>query len=311
MRILVTGAAGFIGSHLCERLLWESGCTLVGVDDFRGAGKPNLETALASGRFSLVEGDCRNGCGIASSADIDEIYHFAAYKRVDEGEKKQEEYWENNVNATKSMLELARKKDVGKFVFASTSAVYGNAPQLPTPESCPLAPISTYGSTKAQAEMLCREYCREQGMKSVILRYANVYGERSLDGLAHDVVMKIQENKSKLSMRGDGTQKKSYMYVKDAVEATVLASAKAQKKCEAFNIGTDDSYSVREIVGKICAMLDAKPKVTYEKQREGWKGDVVDMRLSIEKIRRLGFRQEYGIDEGLQRYARWLQKAKK
>lgn len=299
MRIVVTGGAGFIGSHICDFLLAGSHDVLV-VDN------------LSSGKMANLA-----GVGIAikdiTKDDLapdffgaDAVFHYAADPEVRRSTSLPEETFRTNVRGTLSVLEACRKSDVKKIVFASTSTVYGEAKTLPTPESSPCEPISNYGASKLAGEAYCFSYAGTYGLKVTILRYANIFGPRSSHGVTYDFYRKLCENKKTLEILGDGRQKKSYLYISDAVEATIAAFECQQSKVEAYNIGSYKNVTVAELAKTVCAHLGATPKFEYTGGHRGWEGDVAEMLLDGKKISSLGWNEKTEFKEGIARYLDWL-----
>lgn len=202
-----------------------------------------------------------------------------------------------------------RKKDIRDIVFASSSTVYGDAEQLPTPEDYgPLKPISVYGASKLACEALLSSYSHTYGFKSIALRYANVVGPRHSRGVIYDFVRKLRANPRRLEILGDGTQTKSYIWIEDAVEATLLAWEKTPEGFEVYNVGSEDAISVREIANIVVEEMGLK-NVEYiftggVAGGRGWVGDVKYMHLDIAKLRKLGWEPKYSSAEAVRLAAR-------
>jgi len=306
VKIVVTGAAGFIGSHLCEALL-ARGHEVVGYDNLSAGKLENLQVARRSHRFAFIQGnilDLRRFEGACRGADV--IYHLAADPLVKESAQNPVRCFEQNATGTFRVLEAARREDVGRFAFASTSAVYGDAKRIPTPENEPLMPISNYGASKVAGESYVQAYACAYGIRGTVLRYANIFGERSLHGVMRDFYFKLKQNPQELEILGDGMQDKSYLYVSDCVEATVIASKGQKGVYEAFNIGSRQKHTVKEIARLICSITGARPKFRYTGGKRGWTGDVPLMLLSTKKIEKLGWRERVRFEDGVRKYIAWL-----
>jgi UDP-glucose 4-epimerase len=209
--------------------------------------------------------------------------------------------YQNNVEGTFKMLEFARKNDVKNFVFASTSTVYGNA-KMPTPETEECNPISLYGATKLACENLINSYSNLYGIKSTVLRYANIIGERSDHGVIIDFKNKLKQNPNELEILGNGQQKKSYLYIDDTIEATFTAYKKQTKNYDVFNVGSDESITVNELAELVSNSLNLKPKFKYtSNELKGWKGDVSLMLLDSSKIKQLGWNPKTNINEAIRK----------
>ncbi len=294
VKAVVTGAAGFIGSHLVDRLL-EEGYKVTGIDNFSSGSRDNLSRALGNPEFRLVVADLREPSewvGELRGASI--VFHFAANPEVRHSVREPLDHYHQNVTATLHVLEAARRNGVEVVVFASSSTVYGDPETIPTPEDHPLRPISVYGATKAAAEVFCETYARLYGLKCLILRYANIVGPRLRHGVIHDFIVKLRKNPHRLEILGDGTQKKSYLYISDTIEATMASLEKIQGENQGasivYNVGNEDWVSVRDIADMVVKAMGLSGVEYVFKpgtpDGRGWPGDVKLMLLSIEKIKR-------------------------
>lgn len=220
MKVLVTGGAGFIGSHLVEALLTQ-GDDVVALDNLSSGRLDNLRGSSSKPSFSFVEADLKNFDRWNEVLDgVRLVYHFAANPEVNVGETNPAVHYEENLFATFMFLEALRKsKSARHIVFASTSTVYGEASKLPTPESYgPLLPISTYGASKLGCEALLSSYSFTHGMRTLILRLGNCVGSRATHGVVVDFIRKLKANASALEILGDGAQKKSYIHIEDLLD---------------------------------------------------------------------------------------------
>ncbi|MEM0475580.1 MAG: NAD-dependent epimerase/dehydratase family protein, partial [Candidatus Norongarragalinales archaeon] len=213
-----------------------------------------------------------------------------------------------NVSGTLNVLEASRKNDVQRLVFASSSVVYGDAARIPTPETAPLAPISVYGASKAAGEAYCMAFAESYGLHCIALRYANIFGPPSRHGVMSDFVARLKKNPRQLKILGDGRQSKSYLYVDDAVEATLVAGRKSRKNFDAFNVGSSKKTTVREIARLVCEALGVSPLFSFTGGSRGWIGDVRTMLLDTRKLRRLGWREKTPLRVGVEKYVSWLSK---
>lgn len=311
-KILVTGGAGFLGSHLCEALI-KLGYEVKVIDNLSNGKVENIAHLLNHG-LSLTIADLKiTGDWVKLLQEADAVFHFAANPEVRVSVTEPRIHFEENLLATFNLLEAVRRTDIDHIVFASTSTVYGDTKMIPTPEDHPITPISVYGAVKAACEHLVSTYCALYGMSGLILRYANVVGARG-HGVVRDFITKLRRNPRELEILGDGTQSKSYMHVSDAVEATLLAfeHSHGKGKAEVYNVGSEDRLSVLEIariVSEEMGLTDVrfafKPATV---DGRGWPGDVKIMQLDISKLKSLGWRPKMNSREAVRRATRELLK---
>jgi UDP-glucose 4-epimerase len=309
--ILVTGGAGFIGSHLVERLLLDNEVTVL--DNFSSGRIEFLEPYRDIPDFHLLTGDLMNPQILDNAVSgKDFIFHLAANPDVKLGSEDTHVHLEQNVLATYNLLEAMRKNDVRQMAFTSTSTVYGEAAQVPTPEDYgPLLPISLYGASKLSCEALISSYCHTFQMQSWIYRFANIVGERGTHGVLVDFIRKLRENSGKLEILGSGKQRKSYLEVKDCILAMIHAVEHSSGEVNVFNIGSEDSVDVTEIADIVVGQMGldgVEYNYTGGIDGRGWRGDVKLMLLSIEKIKRLGWSPELGSARALEVAVRALLK---
>ncbi len=304
-RVVVTGGAGFIGSHLVEALV-AAGRKVTVVDDL-SSGK---EESLAGVRdhITFVEADC--GDGVAMGQILpghDAVWHLAANPEVRTGETDPGGHYDRNVAVTFSLLESMRRSGVRRIRFTSTSTVYGTATVRPTPEEYgPLLPISVYGACKLACEALVASYCGTFGFDALLFRFANVVGPRSTHGVTWDFVHKLRRDPTQLEILGDGTQTKSYVSVGDTVSAMLHADAHAPAGCQAYNIGSLDAIPVRRIAEVVAREMGLSPRLHFAggPGGAGWKGDVKDMALAVDRLQALGWRPQHSSEEAVRRAAR-------
>jgi UDP-glucose 4-epimerase len=293
LRVLVTGGAGFLGSHLVDRLLSE-GYSVVVVDNLSSGRLENIGHHLGEPGFRFVRADLLEpDTWVGEVRDANVVFHFAANPEVRHSVREPLDHYRQNLTATMNVLEAARLHGVGAVVLASSSTVYGDPEVVPTPEDHPLKPISVYGATKAAAEIMLETYARLYGLRALILRYANIVGPRLRHGAIYDFIEKLRRNPRRLEVLGDGTQRKSYLHVGDAVEATLAALdhlLEAGKKLETYNVGSRDWTTVGEIADAVIEAMGLK-EVEYvynpaTPDGRGWPGDVKIMLLDTSKIER-------------------------
>jgi len=312
MKALVTGGAGFIGSHLVDYLIDDGGEVRV-IDDLSAGSLANLRRWEGDPRLSFVRGDLLDPeAVIGALSGCDEVYHLAANPEVRASRASPEDHFRQNVEATYRLLEAVRRiGGVELFVFASSSTVYGDAGVVPTPEGYgPLKPISHYGASKLAAEALVSAYASMYGFRAVIFRLANIVGPRSNHGVIYDFVNKLRADPGKLEVLGDGSQSKSYLHVDDCVRGMVLGAEKASERVEVFNLGSDDRVGVMEIAGIVIEEMGTEGcevRLTGGVDGgRGWAGDVKVMQLDSSRLRSLGWRPGLNSVEAVRETARAL-----
>ncbi len=314
-RALVTGGAGFIGSHLVDALI-KNGNHVIVLDNLVEGFLENIQIHIDSGKCKFIKDDILNADFMLEKLPkVDIIYHFAADPDVRSSVPNPLNSFKQNVQGTLNVLEYARKYKIDKFIFASSGGtVYGDVDinLFPITEKIALNPISPYGSSKAAAEMYLTSYASSYHIKSASLRFANIFGERSLHGVGYDFFNHLNENPDVLNILGDGTQKKSYLHVSDAINAILLVADNLNNQkswYDFFNLGSEDWYTVNEIADIYEKELNlSNVKHSYSGGSKGWVGDVAKMILSIEKIKKLGFLPKVSFREGVHRYCEWLRK---
>jgi len=302
-KILVTGGAGFIGSHLVDELL-RRGLKVVVLDNFFNGDLNNLRPHLEDPNFELIEGDVRDRpCLKRAIEDVDAVIHEAAITSVPLSVKNPKLTFEVNSAGTLNLLEASAGAGVRRFVFASSCAVYGEAKKVPISEEEPPMPLSPYAKSKLDAEGHCLKFYNERGLETVILRYFNVYGPRQASGEYAGVMMKFLDRLSRglpPVIYGDGEQTRDFVYVSDAVEATLLALNCKRCPGEVFNIGSGREVSINrlcDIFQREMNRRDLKP--VYRSAR---KGDIRRSRADISKAERiLGYRPKVSIETGIKR----------
>ncbi len=296
MRALITGAAGVIGSSLAIRLIQDK-YHVIGIDNLTGGKKEHLSSILDNPKFTFYKGDIFNNSLLdRAMTGVDVVYHFAAksdIKTVGEDDFKQ------NATATYRVLESMKKNKVKKIVFSSSSAVYGEPNQIPTPENySPLEPISLYGASKLSSESLIAAYSHLYEFNSWIFRFANIVcGKNRKKGttVITDFVDKLKKDNKNLPILGDGRQKKSYLYVEDCIDGILTIQNRSQDIVNVLNLGTNDSILVNEIAQIITKAMNLKSvNLTYSGGKRGWPGDVPLMLLDSSRANKLGWRPKYG-----------------
>ena len=304
---VVTGAAGFIGSTLTDRLLAD-GWRVTGYDNFSTGLPEFLAEARRHAGFALIEGDLLDRAALNRAVGgADMVFHLAANADVRHGTEHPERDLEQNTIGTFTLLEAMRRGGVQRIAFASTGSIYGEPETVPTPEDAPF-PIQTslYGASKLAGEGLIQAYCEGFGMTSVIFRFVSVLGERYTHGHVLDFCRQLFADPTRLPVLGDGSQRKSYLHVGDCVAAVMLASERAQRKVEIFNLGIDGSIAVRQSIAWITDELGVEPELVFAGGTRGWIGDSPLIQLDTTRITRLGWVPKVSIEDGVRRTVRWL-----
>ncbi len=308
MKILVTGGAGFIGSHIVDKLVQE-GHTVKVYDNLSSGKMEFIEHHFEKQNFEFIKADLLDFETLKKEiAEMDVVFHIAANPDVKLGAKDTKVHFEQNALATYNLLEAMRINDVKDIVFTSTSTVYGEANIIPTPEDYgPLIPISLYGASKLAAEAFIMSYAHTFGIRAVIYRFANIVGPRSTHGVIYDFIMKLKKDPTKLEILGDGTQTKSYLYIDDCVDAILFGYRHRKNDVEIFNIGSEDWINVRKIADIVVEEMGLTGvKYQFTGGKRGWKGDVPKMLLSIEKIKSYGWKPQHNSEDSVRLTARHL-----
>jgi len=309
LRALVTGGAGFIGSHVVDCLIG-SGKPVRVVDNLVSGSMDNLAQWIKHPLFEFVEADLLDKSKLSEIVEeCDEVYHLAANPEVNAKNASPMDHFRQNIEATFNLLEAMRESgDQNFIVFTSTSTVYGEAEQIPTKEDYgPLVPISLYGASKLACEALLTAYAAMYGFRAVIFRLANVVGPRSNHGVIYDFVKKLKENPIELVVLGDGSQSKSYLYISDCVSG-IMTGITRGNTVEIFNIGSWDRTNVleiAEIVKEEMGHQEATIRLTGGVDGgRGWEGDVKIMQLAMDELRSVGWEAMYGSAEAVKLTAR-------
>jgi UDP-glucose 4-epimerase len=298
-RVVVTGGAGFVGSHLAERLAPDN--DVVVVDRFS-----NSEHDWVPDGADLVEGDLTEPDVVAEAItpDVDVVFHFAADKAADRDAIAQ---FRLNNTITENVVERMDEVDVRNVAFTSSSTVYGEAPR-PTPEDyAPLEPISIYGASKLAEESLLSVYGHSHDFTVWTFRFANIVGPRlQLGAVIPDFISKLDDDPETLEILGDGRQEKSYMHLEECVDAMLHVVENADDPVNTYNLGTHTTTSVTRIADIVADEMGLDPDYEFTGGDRGWTGDVPRMRLSIEKLAALGWEPELPSDEAVRRAVREL-----
>jgi UDP-glucose 4-epimerase len=310
--IFVTGAAGFIGSNLVDRLLAQ-GRRVVGWDNYSTGQTAFLDGAKHNPRFRMVRGDNLNLSALTDAMrGCDTVFHLAANADVRFGLEHPSKDLQQNTIATFNVLEAMRANGVKTIAFASTGSVYGEALIIPTPEDHPF-PIQTslYAASKLAGEGMIHSYCEGFGFEGYVFRFVSILGERYTHGHVFDFFRQLTAHPDHLKVLGDGSQRKSYLYVQDCLSAMLHVmeqglARKAKHRVEVFNLGTDEYVRVNDSIGFICGALGLKPRLEYTGGDRGWVGDNPFIFLETKKIRATGWKPSLTIEQGIIRTLEWL-----
>ncbi|MDR3049947.1 MAG: NAD-dependent epimerase/dehydratase family protein [Elusimicrobiota bacterium] len=307
----ITGAAGFIGSNLTDRLLYD-GHKVIGYDNFSTGQEIFLKNASKNPNFNLLKGDLLDEPSLTKALKgVNRVWHFAANADVRFGIQHPKKDLEQNTIATANVLEAMRSNNVKEIYFSSTGSVYGEAQVIPTDEDCPF-PVQTslYGASKLACEGMIAAYCEGFDIKARVFRFVSILGERYTHGHIFDFVKQLKEHPNKLSVLGDGNQRKSYLYVQDCIEAMLFVSKELSNeralKYAAYNLGADEYCAVKDSIGWITKKMGLDPKLSFSGGDRGWIGDNPFIYLDTKKVRSLGWNNKLSIRQGIEKTVDWL-----
>jgi UDP-glucose 4-epimerase len=309
----ITGAAGFIGSNLVDRLL-AGGHRVVGYDNFCTGQSEFLQVASGNSNFRLVRGDTLDLPVLtAAMRGCEFVVHLAANADVRFGLEHPRKDLEQNTIATFTVLEAMRANGITGIAFSSTGSIYGEPDVFPTPEAAPF-PVQTslYGAAKLAGEGMIQAYCEGYKFEGYIFRFVSILGERYTHGHVFDFYKQLLEHPDQLRVLGDGTQRKSYLHVQDCLDAilhviTRQTAADAPHRLQIYNLGTNEFCQVTDSIGWICETLGLKPKLEFTGGKRGWVGDSPFIFLDTSKVRATGWKPRLTIREGVLRTVQWLQ----
>jgi UDP-glucose 4-epimerase len=313
-RVFITGVAGFIGSSLADVLLRE-GFSVVGWDNFSTGQEEFVDSAKQNSNFTLAQGDNLDLPALTKAmAGCDTVFHFAANADVRFGLEHPSKDLQQNTVATFNVLEAMRASGAKTIAFSSTGSVYGEAEVIPTPENAPF-PIQTslYGASKVSGECLINAYCEGFGFEGYIFRFVSILGERYTHGHVMDFYKQLLDHPDHLRVLGNGSQRKSYLYIGDCINAMLhvmkLGTAKkAKHRVDVYNLGTDEYVQVNDSIHFICGALGLKPRMEYTGGDRGWVGDNPFIFLDTKKVRATGWTPALTIEQAIVKTLRWLEK---
>ncbi len=307
MRALVTGGAGFIGSHVVDRLLAD-GHEVTAFDNLSTGQREFLAGAREHAAFRLVEGDLLDLAALTRALDgHDSVFHLAANADVRFGTQHPRRDLEQNTLGTFHVLEAMRVTGARRIAFSSTGSVYGEPQVFPTPEDAPF-PVQTslYGASKLAGEGLIAAYASGFGLQGFVFRFVSILGERYTHGHVFDFCRKLRADPTSIEVLGDGRQRKSYLYVHDCVDAILTVMAQGAQPFGVYNLGAEEYCTVDDSLGWICARLGVAPERRYSGGARGWIGDSPFIFLDTSRVRALGWRPTLSIRQGVEATLDWL-----
>ena len=307
MKALVTGGAGFIGSHVVDELVRRNHEVVV-YDNFSTGFRRHLDHAVRVGRVTVVEGDILDCPSLTAAMDgVSMVFHLAANADVRGGAANTRVDLEQNLLGTHSVLEAMRAVNATDIVFTSSATVYGEPDRFPTPEDCAPLQTSLYGASKLAAEAMIQAYGEYFGIRSYTFRFVSWIGERYSHGVVYDFINKLRRNPAELEILGDGNQRKSYLHVEDGIRGIFMATEHLHDLKNVLNLGHEQFMNVKDLARIVCEEMGLKD-VTYRLTGgvRGWLGDSPFVLLDILKMQRIGFVPEVSIEDGVRRTARYL-----
>lgn len=301
-RYFVTGGAGFIGAHLVDHILDTTPSEVTVFDNFSTGRRWHFGERTKDRRLTIVEADAQDQEKLlAAMPGHDMVYHLAANSDIARAQREPAIDFLNGTLPTHNVLEAMRRCGVKRIAFTSGSGVYGEVDPVPIPENYDrMIPVSTYGACKLSCEALISAYAFMFDMTGTVCRFANVVGPRQTHGVAHDFILRLAKDGSRLKIFGDGTQSKPYVHVDDVIAAFRLLEEKQQGGYDVFNVGTPDHLTVREIADIVCERMGLKDvRYDFTGGSRGWKADVPVYRLDTEKIRKVGWKNRMGSREAV------------
>lgn len=304
MKYLVAGGIGFIGSHVVKRLFEEESAAKILIYDNYSSGKEeHLKNILGNERVQIIRGDLKDlKCLEAAMDGVDTVYSLASNPDIAKAVLQPDiDFWEGTY-LINNVVEAMRRRGVKKLLYASGSGVYGDVGETVTDEDfSPLLPASTYGASKLACEALICSYCKMFDMNAAAFRFANVVGPDQTHGVGYDFLSKLESDPTQLTILGNGTQSKSYIYIDDIVDALRTVERKALLGYDYYNVATLDHMTVAEIADAVVKVMGLKNvEYRYTGGDRGWKGDVPIVRLASQKIRSLGWTNQYTSAQAIQ-----------
>lgn len=301
MKVLVTGGAGFIGSHLDDALI-ARGHKITVVDNLVLGRMENIQHLMATPNFKFIKADLLDMDimrTVFAEGDFDMVYHLAANSDIQKGGKDPMVDYNLTFNTTFNVLQLMKEYGVKKLFFASTSAIYGETYEVLNEDYGPLKPVSNYGAGKLASEAFISAFSSNEDIQVWITRFPNVVGERFTHGVIYDFIHKLQANPNELEVLGNGEQCKPYVYVKDLVEGILHVIDHAKEKYNVYMLGSDTRTKVKEIAQMVIDEMGLNATIRYTGGDRGWKGDVPEFRYDLTKVNNLGWIAPHNSNESV------------
>ncbi len=301
MNILITGGAGFIGSHLCDRLLSE-GHTLTVVDNLTLGTLDNISHLMEEPRFTFVEEDILHTAPMRElfeTHSFDMVYHLAANSDIQKGGKDPQVDYQLTFNTTFQLLMLMREYGVKKLFFSSTSAIFGEAQGFFNEDFGPLMPVSNYGAGKLASEAFISAFSSTYDIQTWITRFPNVVGERFTHGVIFDFIRKLRHDPTTLEVLGNGEQCKPYIYVRDLVDGIQYVISHSHERMNVYHLGPDTRTRVKEIARMVIEEMGLHARIIYTGGDRGWVGDVPEFKYDLTRIKALGWQPPRTSDEAV------------
>lgn len=309
MKILVTGGAGFIGSHLVDNLLAQ-GHSIVVIDNLSLGRKNNLSEAFKSDKFCFIEQnilDYETLNKIFKENKFEIVYHLAANSDIAQSHSNPNVDLENTFLTTYNVLRAMKENNVKSIVFSSTSAIYGDSKgELISEDYAPLFPTSHYGAGKLASEGFIASFAENYDFKAWIIRFPNVVGERATHGVIWDFIRKLKKNPQELEVLGDGMQFKPYLYVKDLIEAILFVKENSNEKMNYYNIGVESRTRVKDIAKMVIEEMGLKADIRYTGGDRGWIGDVPEFNYCLDKIHKLGWKAKISSNDAVHKAIKYI-----
>jgi UDP-glucose 4-epimerase len=301
IKYFVTGGAGFIGSHLVDRLIELGEVTVY--DNLSSGKLEYIEHHFDKSNFRFMKADLLNFDTLRQAiSGHDKVFHLAANPDVRAGSENTDLDLKQGTIATRNLLEAIRLNKIKKLIFASSSTVYGEAARSVSEDSGPLLPISLYGASKLACEGLISAFCHLFDIRAWIFRIANVVGARSSHGVIFDFINKLRQNPKELEILGDGTQSKPYLHIDDCIDGILFGLENCHERVNVLNLGCDSATDVTAIATIVVkAMGLSGVNFNYTGGSRGWRGDVPQVRFDVTKTDRLGWRPKFSSDEAVER----------
>ncbi|NQU32106.1 MAG: NAD-dependent epimerase/dehydratase family protein [Bacteroidetes bacterium] len=301
MKVLVTGGAGFIGSHLCDSLLTE-GHIITVVDNLILGKKENIIHLIGRGDFYFIQEDLLQFVTlkkIFNEGQFDMVFHLAANSDIQKGSNNPEVDYNLTFNTTFNVLQCMREYKVKKLFFASSSAIFGETSAQLSEDYGPLQPISNYGAGKLASEAFISSFSYTNNIQTWITRFPNIVGERFTHGVIYDFINNLKKEPDVLTVLGNGEQNKPYLYVKDLIEGILFVCKHAKDRFNVYNLGSDSRTKVKEIAKMVIEEMMLAAEIIYTGGDRGWVGDVPEFKYDLTKIETLGWQAKYNSNDSV------------